>query len=133
MNKQNVLRAGGLNDEKPVKRDAASDPDNQLRRTDEFDFDFLELYMQDPFLGGVSLDITKTPDPNCPTAYIGVRKNGARHDVIMGYSPKFMRELTREERKGVICHEIYHMVFSHIFHRAVAQGADQMLWNWAIS
>ena len=40
MNKQNVLRAGGLNDEKPVKRDAASDPDNQLRRTDEFDFDF---------------------------------------------------------------------------------------------
>lgn len=132
MNKQNVLRAGGLNDDKkPVKRDGASDPDNQLRRPDEFDFDFLELYMQDPFLGGVSLDITKDADPNCPTAYIGVRKNGGRHDVIMGYSPKFMRELTREERKGVICHEIYHMVFSHIFHRAVAQGADQMLWNWA--
>lgn len=78
MNKQNVLRAGGLNDEKPAKREAASDPDNQLRRPDEFDFDFLELYMQDPFLGGVSLDITKDADPNCPTAYIGVRKNGGR-------------------------------------------------------
>ena len=105
--------------------------ENVLLRSDEFDFDFLELYMSDPFLGGVSLDITKFADSACPTAYVGVRKNGARHEVIMGYSPKFMRNLSREERKGVICHELYHVIFSHIFHRSIAKSSDAMMWNWA--
>lgn len=105
--------------------------ENTLLRADEFDYDFLELYMTDPFLGGVSLDITKIADSACPTAYVGVRKNGARHEVIMGYSPKFLRDLSREERKGVICHELYHVIFGHIFHRSVAKSSDQMMWNWA--
>lgn len=107
------------------------DPENYLKRPDEFDFDFLELYMHDPFLGAVSMDVTKVADPKCPTAYIGVRKNGVRHEVIMGYSPKFLRNLSREERKGVIRHELYHMIFHHIFHRAISNQADQKLWNWA--
>lgn len=105
--------------------------ENVLLRTDEFDFDFLELYMSDPFLGGVSLDITKVVDQACPTAYVGVRKNGARHEVIMGFSPKFMRGMSREERKGVICHELYHVIFGHIFHRSIAKSTDAMMWNWA--
>jgi len=105
--------------------------ENVLLRTDEFDYDFLDLYMSDPFLGGVSLDITKVADQACPTAYVGVRKNGARPEVIMGFSPKFMRGMSKEERKGVICHELYHVIFSHIFHRSVAKTTDQMMWNWA--
>lgn len=105
--------------------------ENVLLRTDEFDYDFLELYMSDPFLGGVSLDITKVADQACQTAYVGVRKNGARHEVILGFSPKFMRGMSKEERKGVICHELYHVIFSHIFHRSVAKTTDQMMWNWA--
>jgi len=132
------LRAGGLNDGKAEKvvdeatgKARAIDPENVLKRSDEFDFDFLELYMHDPFIGACSMDVTKVADSDCPTAYIGVRKNGARYDVIMGYSPKFFRSMTREERKGVIRHEMYHMIFHHIFHRAVAGTADQKLWNWA--
>lgn len=109
----------------------AIDPENYLRRADEFDHDFLSLYLHDPFLGGVSMDVTKVADPKCPTAYIGVRKNGARHDVVMGYSPKFFRGLSSEERKGVIRHELYHLCFQHIFSRSVAEGTDQKLWNWA--
>lgn len=105
--------------------------ENVLKRTDEFDYDFLELYISDPFLGGVSLDITKIVDQACPTAYVGVRKNGARSEVVLGFSPKFVRELSREERKGVFCHELYHVIFGHIFHRSVAKSADQMMWNWA--
>lgn len=106
------------------------DPENYLKRPDEFDFDFLELYMHDPFLGACSMDVTKIADPKCPTAYIGVRKNGVRHEIIMGYGPKFLRGLSREERKGVFRHELYHMIFHHIFHRAVSNQADQKLWNW---
>lgn len=113
------------------KQNPALDPENQLRTPSEFDYDFLELYMNDPFLGGCSLDITKVADPNCPTAYVGVRKNGARHDVVLGYSPKFFRGLSRGERRGVIQHEIYHMVFGHIFARAVSTKEDQKLWNFA--
>jgi len=105
--------------------------ENTLTRSDEFDSAFLELYMSDPFLGGVSLDITKIADSACPTAYVGIRKNGVRHEVIMGYSPKFLRDLSLEERKGVICHELYHVIFGHIFHRSVAKTSDQMMWNWA--
>lgn len=127
----NILRAGALDDEKKrTNREQANDPEQQLKRSDEFDFDFLELYMHDPFLGSCSMDVTKIADANCQTAYIGLRKNGARWEIIMGYSPKFMRALAREERKGVIKHEMYHMIFHHIFHRAVSDGHDQLLWNW---
>jgi len=112
-------------------RAPAIDPENYLRRSDEFDADFLALYMWDPFLGAVSMDVTKFADPKCPTAYIGIRKNGARFDVVMGYSPKFFRGLSSNERQGVIKHELYHMIFQHIFSRAVAEGSDQKLWNWA--
>lgn len=109
----------------------AIDPENYLRRADEFDHDFLALYMTDPFLGAVSLDVTKAADPKCLTAYIGIRKNGVRNEVFMGYSPKFMRGLAPEERRGVIRHELYHMIFQHIFIRSVADVSDQKLWNWA--
>lgn len=112
-------------------RKPAIDPENYLRSHDEFDHDFLALYMWDPFLGAVSMDVTKTADPKCPTAYIGIRKNGARYDVVMGYSPKFFRGLSSNERQGVLKHELYHMIFQHIFSRAVAEGSDQKLWNWA--
>lgn len=113
------------------KGKAALDPECYLKRHDEFDHDFLSLYMYDPFLGGVSLDVTKMADPHCPTAYVGIRKNGARHDVVLGYSPKFFRGLSSEERKGVIRHELYHLCFQHIFSRSVASAEDAKLWNWA--
>lgn len=124
------LPPGSPTDEATLKP-GQIDPENYLKRPDEFEHDFLELYMHDPFLGGCSMAVTKFADPKCPTAYIGVRTNGARHEVIMGYSPKFMRGLSREERKGVIRHELYHLIFQHIFHRSVSDSADQKLWNWA--
>lgn len=114
----------------PERTSTAIDPENYLKRADEFDQDFLQLYMYDPFLGAVSLDVTKFADPKCPTAYVGIRKNGARFDVVMGYSPKFFRGLSSEERKGVIRHELYHLIFQHIFSRSCADPSDMKLWNW---
>lgn len=119
--------------------DGTIDPECYLKRADEFDHDFLELYMHDPFLGTVSCDITKVADPNFPTAYmalkktvdgIGAKKN-ATYELVMGYNPKFFRSMAREERKGVITHELYHLIFGHLFLRSVADPQDQRLFNWA--
>jgi predicted metal-dependent peptidase len=97
----------------------------------EFDNDFLKVYMNDSFLGAVSLEVTKIPDATMPTAYVGCRPNGKSHEVIMGFNPKFFRNLNSKQRQGVIKHEMYHLIFQHIFDRAVGDKEYQTLWNWA--
>ena len=60
----------------------------------EFDGDFLHVYMNDPFLGQISMEITKRIDTTVPTAYIGLRRDTRQnYEIIMGYNPKFMRSL----------------------------------------
>lgn len=99
--------------------------------TKEFDSDFLQVYMNDPFLGTVSSEVTKMVDTKMPTAYVGVRPNGRGHEVVMGFNPKFFRSLSPKERRGVIKHELYHLIFQHIFDRAPGDKDYQILWNWA--
>jgi len=97
----------------------------------EFDHDFLKVYMNDPFLGTVSLRVSKRHDFDMPTAYIGVIPNGKEQEVVMGYNPNFFRSLSPRQRQGVIKHEMYHLIFQHIFDRAPGDKHYQVLWNWA--
>jgi predicted metal-dependent peptidase len=92
---------------------------------------FLELFRNEPFLGQISMNITKVADAKMPTAYIGARPNGNSLEIMMGFNPKFMASLTKEQQFGVIKHEIYHMVFQHIFSRAMGDSNYKVLWNWA--
>lgn len=96
----------------------------------EFDHDFLKVYMNDPFIGTVSAEVTKVADYDMPTAYVGVRPNGRRHEVIMGFNPNFFKSLSPSQRQGVIKHEMYHLIFQHIFERAPGDKDYQILWNW---
>lgn len=105
--------------------------EEETYRHGEFDYDFLKMYMHDSFLGSVSLEVTKIPDTSMPTAYVGVRPNGKGHEIILGFNPKFFRSLNSKQRQGVIKHEMYHLVFQHIFDRAVGDKEYQTLWNWA--
>jgi predicted metal-dependent peptidase len=91
---------------------------------------FLELFRNEPFLGQISMNITKISDTKQPTAYIGARPNGNSLEIIMGFNPTFMASLTKEQQFGVIKHEIYHMVFQHIFSRAMGDSQYKLLWNW---
>jgi len=93
----------------------------------EFEHDFLQVYMHEPFLGGVSLGISKGPDPNCSTAYVGVNKD--TNELFMGYNPYFFRSLRPTEREGVIIHELYHVVLQHLFERNVTDERYGMAWN----
>lgn len=97
----------------------------------EFEHDFLQLFLNEPFLGTISMQVAKRPDYGKPTAYVGVRPNGKTYDIVMGYNPEFMRALSPTERQGVIRHEMYHLVFQHVFGRAPADGHYAILWNWA--
>ena len=97
----------------------------------EFEKDFTQLYFKDGFLGGVSLGVTKMADFSMPTAYVGVRRNEMEHEIIMGFNPPFLRSLSPRQRRGVIKHELYHLVFQHIFARSIGDPALSMLWNWA--
>ena len=92
---------------------------------------FLKLFRNEPFLGAISMAITKVGDTKQPTAYIGVRPNGNSQEVIMGFNPKFMDEQVEEKQLGVIKHELLHMIFQHIFTRSVGEKSYQVLWNWA--
>jgi len=104
--------------------------DAQTVDSREFDHDFLKLYMNDPFIGTVSSEVTKIVDYNMPTAYVGVRPNGRNYNVVMGYNPNFMKALSPQQRQGVIKHEMYHLIFQHIFERAPGDKDYQVLWNW---
>lgn len=131
-NKIHKHEEGGLDKNKETNhRTSNIDPENYLKRAGEFDKDFYELYSAEPFLGQISAEMTKVADPNCKTAYVGIRKQNGSHEIILGYSPKFMRELSSNKRLGVLKHEIYHVVFQHIFHRMTASPENQRLQNWA--
>lgn len=97
----------------------------------EFEPDFAQLYMMEPFLGGISVSVSKRADFSVPTAYVGIRKVDNSHDVVMGFNPSFFRSLSKKQRQGVIRHELYHLVFQHIFARSIGDPALAKLWNWA--
>ena len=103
----------------------------QPYRYGEFDPDFMRLFMNEPFLGGVSCGISKIITEKMPTAFIGVQANGKSHEVTMGFNPHFMRSLDEKIRQGVIKHELYHMIFQHIFTRAIGEVSYSVMWNWA--
>lgn len=97
----------------------------------EFDNTFMEFFSQNPFFGALTMEITKVFDVKQPTAYIGVRLNGRSHEIVMGINPKFFRELQRKERQGILKHELYHMIFQHIFSRAIGDSNYARMHNFA--
>jgi predicted metal-dependent peptidase len=101
--------------------------ENEVFSDREFETDFLNVYTHEPFLGGVSMEVTKFPDPECGTAYVGIDEQTL--ELRMGYNPYFFRSLKSNEREGVILHEIYHVVLQHLFERNVADKTYAMAWN----
>jgi predicted metal-dependent peptidase len=95
----------------------------------EFEHDFLSVFMHEPFLGGVSLEITKRPDGRIETAAVGV--DPTTTDLFMIYNPEFFRKLTPIERRGVIRHELYHVIFNHLIERMPADKQLAVAWNVA--
>lgn len=97
----------------------------------EFDATFAKFFMDNTFFGCLTMEITKVFDISQPTAYIGVRKNGRSHEIIMGFNPRWFRNMVEKQRLGVIKHELYHLIFGHVFSRMTGDNAYSYIHNVA--
>jgi predicted metal-dependent peptidase len=91
------------------------------------------LLMDEPFFAAVSRRVDKRAHSGIPTA--GVRVNPDTSQFEMFYNPEFFAGLTDDERRDVLKHEFYHIVFLHVTDRMPAEvDGDQKkakLWNIA--
>lgn len=102
---------------------------NDYFNSNEFDPFFFHLITTEPFLGAISMNITKRMNVGVPTAYVGMNIND--REVEMGYNPYFFRSLTQEQIIGVLTHEMYHIIFMHIFGRGTTDPLRAKMWNFA--
>lgn len=90
------------------------------------------LLMDEPFFAAISRRVDKRPHSGVPTA--GVRVNPESSQFEMLYSPEFFAKLTDDERRDVLKHEFYHIVFLHVTDRMPEVDGDKKmtkLWNIA--
>ena len=83
------------------------------------------LLTQEPFFAALSRRVNKVADESIPTA--GVRVNPDSGQFEMFYNPKFFESLTDIQKRGVLKHEFYHLVFEHVTGRLPEDGMS-MLW-----
>ena len=80
----------------------------------------VRLLMDEPFFASLSRCIDKISTTTIPTA--GVRVNPERAQFELFYNPKFMESLSNKQRKGVLMHEFYHIIFEHVTGRRPKEG-----------
>ena len=90
--------------------------------------EIVKLLQDEPFFAALSRRIDKKPSTGIPTA--GVRVNPDTQSFEMVYNPEFFGKLPAEQRKGVLIHEFYHLVFDHVSSRR-PDGVNHMAWNIA--
>lgn len=94
----------------------------------EFNLDkHLLSFLQDsPFFAELSRYIRKIPTKDIPTA--GVTYHLAYDDITLYWNPEFFASLEDNEIRGVLIHEYYHLIFSHLTKRLKKPFT---LWNIA--
>ena len=98
--------------------------------TEQFDLNkhVHRLLMDEPFFAALSRRVDKRIDKSIPTA--GVRVNASTGHFEMIYNPEFFEGLPDIQRKGVLKHEFYHLIFEHVTGRKPT-GINPMAWNIA--
>jgi predicted metal-dependent peptidase len=86
------------------------------------------LLMDEPFFASVSRRIDKRASYAIPTAGVTVNPNSAQFEML--YNPDFFERLNDDERRDVLKHEFYHIVFLHVTDR-MQEGVNRKLWNIA--
>ena len=86
------------------------------------------LLMDEPFFAAISRRIDKRASYAVPTAGVMVNPDTAQFEML--YNPEFFEGLTDAERRDVLKHEYYHVVFLHVTDR-LPEGVAMKLWNIA--
>jgi len=84
--------------------------------------------MDEPFFASISRRIDKRASFSIPTAGVMVNPETAQFEML--YNPSFFEKLTDDERRDVLKHEFYHVVFLHVTGR-FPEGVNPRLWNIA--
>ena len=98
-----------------------------------FKEEIAQLLYKEPFFAALSRAIPKTANYNIPTALVKVNPKSLRFELQ--YNPDFVGMLTPEQRRGVLKHEFYHLIFNHLTTRLVS-GAEKnrrMMYTWNIA
>lgn len=82
----------------------------------------LGLSFTDPFLATITLSVQYKEDKNAGTAYTD--------GEIIGYSPEFVKELSKDNLMFVLAHEALHIILGHCLRREQL-NADANVWNIA--
>ena len=97
---------------------------------EEFDLNIhtARLLMDEPFFASISRRIDKRASFALPTAGVMVNPDTAQFEML--YNPSFFAKLTDAERRDVLKHEFYHIIFLHVTDR-MPEGTNVKLWNVA--
>ena len=79
------------------------------------------LLIDEPFFAALSRRMDKRSMTGIPTAGVRVTEEGKLELV---YNPKFFEGLTDDQRKDVLKHEFYHIVFQHVTGNRFASFRD---------
>ena len=86
------------------------------------------LLMEEPFFAAISRRIDKRASYAIPTAGVMVNPTTAQFEML--YNPDFFEKLSDNERRDVLKHEFYHIVFLHVTDR-MPEGVNVKRWNIA--
>lgn len=90
--------------------------------------DMFRLLMNESFFAAVSRHISKRAVKNISTAGVRVTEDG---NFEMVYSEDFMEKLPDNHRRGVLKHELYHLILDHCLGRSPDGRKISKRWNWA--
>ena len=82
------------------------------------------LLIDEPFFAAFSSRIDKVATTAIPTAAIGV--NPTTGHFTMYYNAEFVASLPDHQKRGIIKHEFYHLIFDHVTSRAPADGIKRI-------
>lgn len=92
----------------------------------DFERLIVNVMRENAFFTTVSRYIRKEPTEKIPTAGVGYDKNN--DDITLWYNPAFFDGLSDDEKKSVLWHEFYHVIFMHLAGR---RKNPARLWNIA--
>lgn len=84
----------------------------------DLNIDIARLLKDEPFFASLSRRVEKVSTTSIPTAAVGLNREAMQYEFL--YNPAFMESLTENQRRGVIIHEFYHLVFRHVSNRRPA-------------
>ena len=99
-------------------------------QSNDFDLNMhtARLLMEEPFFAGISRRINKRASFGIPTAGVIVNRDTAQFEML--YNPNFMGSLSDPERRAILIHEFYHIIFKHVTDRQ-PEGGMTKAWNIA--